>query len=242
MKTPFAFRLKLFVVCACIEIFLWKLVIDYSTLDTFLWKFLTPYSLSHSHCLSLFVIGHLKFDIGHSSLAIVHFFLLTHTYTVFRYWPLVIGYLSLNILPPHSLSHSRCFSLFAIHHWLLYISPSSLTLTLKLLFAVGYFLLKSFSAGQPSSFCLQKLHVNLPLINPLPKVVRNIIINTAKSINQLNFKIKIIIPTIIGINDNNKSGIKSLSFISIAQNLAGSPFLKKSELILPLPKPHSLPQ
>ena len=57
-----------------------------------------------------------------------------------------------------------------------------------------------------------------------------------------NLNINKNIPVVKGINVTSKSGIISFNEISLIQNFEKSPFLKKNELIRPLPKPQILPQ
>jgi hypothetical protein len=107
---------------------------------------------------------------------------------------------------------------------------------------VVYFLLNNAYAGQPNSFCLQYLQVNVPRIKPLPIVVNIISNNNAVNRIKSNFKIIRIIPITKGINDTKISGIISFQVMFALQKFEVSPCLKNNELSLPLPNPHVLRQ
>ena len=103
-------------------------------------------------------------------------------------------------------------------------------------------LLKSCSAKQPNSLCLQLLQAKELRINPLPMVDSKT--NAINAINNLILKLRIsrTTPVTKGTSETIRSGIILFQLIFLSQNLAESPFLKNKALKLPLPNAHLFPQ
>ena len=106
---------------------------------------------------------------------------------------------------------------------------------------IDFFLLKSCSAGHPSSLCLQYLHANDPLIKPFTGKASNVNNKTSNKTNQLKLIINKTIPMTKGIIDTRKSGMISIQLIFLSINFLENPFLKNIEHSLPFPNAQRLP-